>query len=85
MVKPLVFDQLSVDQCFQLPRTPHLLSQVEAARPYSKYSARPSSVGVIPFFVEKVKKADSFILGRCGKVHLSGSVNFLLEKILQQQ
>lgn len=61
-----------------------LLSQVEAARPYSKYSARPSSVGVIPFFVEKVK-ADSFILGRCGKVHLSGSVNFLLEKILQQQ
>lgn len=62
-----------------------LLSQVEAARPYSKYSARPSSIGVIPFFVEKVKKADSFILGRCGKVHLSGSVNFLLEKILQQQ
>lgn len=40
------------------------LSQVEAARPYSKYSARPSSVGVIPFFVEKVKKAESFILGR---------------------
>ena len=29
--------------------------QVEAARPYAKYSARPSSVGEIPFFVEKVK------------------------------
>lgn len=28
--------------------------QVEAARPFSKYSARPSSVGQIPFFVEKV-------------------------------
>ena len=40
------------------------LSQVEAARPYSKYSARPSSVGVIPFFVEKVNKEESFILGR---------------------
>jgi len=30
------------------------LFQVEAARPYAKYSARPSCAGEIPFFVEKV-------------------------------
>lgn len=31
------------------------LPQVEAARPYCKFSARPSSIEDLPFYVEKVK------------------------------
>jgi 2-hydroxyacyl-CoA lyase 1 len=30
------------------------MAQVEAARPYSKFSARPSEIARIPYYVEKV-------------------------------
>ena len=47
-------------QCMKIAVNHHLVVpfclvlQVEAARLYTKYSARPGSVGQIPFFVEKV-------------------------------
>ncbi|XP_066029226.1 2-hydroxyacyl-CoA lyase 1 isoform X1 [Pocillopora verrucosa] len=53
--------------------------QVEAARPYSKYSARPSSVGVIPFFVEKAVRTSMY--GRPGACYLDLPGNMITEKV----
>lgn len=53
--------------------------QVEAARPFSKYSARPSSVGQIPFFVEKAVRTS--IYGRPGASYLDLPGNMITEKV----
>ncbi|XP_078378274.1 2-hydroxyacyl-CoA lyase 1-like isoform X1 [Oculina patagonica] len=53
--------------------------QVEAARPYAKYSARPSSVGQIPFFVEKAVRTSMY--GRQGASFLELPSNMVTEKV----
>ncbi|KAJ7384131.1 2-hydroxyacyl-CoA lyase 1 [Desmophyllum pertusum] len=53
--------------------------QVEAARPYAKYSARPSSVGQIPFFVEKAVRTS--IYGRPGATYLDLPGNMIIEQL----
>ncbi|XP_074623239.1 2-hydroxyacyl-CoA lyase 1-like [Acropora palmata] len=53
--------------------------QVETARPYAKYSARPSSVGQIPFFVEKAVRTS--IYGRPGACYLDLPGNMITEKV----
>lgn len=53
--------------------------QVEMARPYSKYSARPSSVGKIPFFVEKAVRFSTY--GRPGPVYLDMAGNMVTQQV----
>ncbi|KAL9966447.1 hypothetical protein ACROYT_G024524 [Oculina patagonica] len=53
--------------------------QVEAARPYAKYSARPSSVGQIPFFVEKAVRTS--IYGRPGACYLDLPGNMIMGQV----
>ncbi|XP_020632834.1 2-hydroxyacyl-CoA lyase 1-like isoform X1 [Orbicella faveolata] len=53
--------------------------QVEAARPYAKYSARPSCAGEIPFFVEKAVRTT--IYGRPGASYLDLPGNMITEKV----
>ncbi|XP_073237038.1 2-hydroxyacyl-CoA lyase 1-like [Porites lutea] len=53
--------------------------QVEAARLYTKYSARPGSIGQIPFFVEKAVRTSMY--GRPGACYLDLPGNMITETI----
>jgi len=54
------------------------LNHVLAAQPYSKFSARPSSIKRIPFYVEKAVR--SSIYGRPGACFLDIPSDFILKK-----
>lgn len=56
-------------------------NQVELARPYCKYSARPSSVERIPFFVEKAIK--STIYGRPGVAYIDMPGDFIAKRVAE--
>lgn len=53
--------------------------QVEAARQYSKFSARPSSLDKIPYFVEKAVRTSTY--GRPGAVYIDMSGDLIVGKV----
>jgi len=53
--------------------------QVEAARQYSKFSARPSSIEKIPYFVEKAVRTSTY--GRPGACYIDMSGDMIVGKV----
>ncbi|KAI4456600.1 2-hydroxyacyl-coa lyase [Holotrichia oblita] len=56
--------------------------QVELARPYCKYSARPPSVPLIPMHVEKAVRLTMY--GRPGAAYLDLPANILSQRVLEE-
>ncbi|CAG2190650.1 HACL1 [Mytilus edulis] len=56
--------------------------QVDIARPFSKYTARPNSTGRIPFYVEKAVRFSTF--GRPGPVYLDFPGNMINQNVLEK-
>ncbi|KAK9695968.1 Thiamine pyrophosphate enzyme, C-terminal TPP binding domain [Popillia japonica] len=57
-------------------------NQVELARPYCKYSARPPSVPLIPMHVEKAIRLTMY--GRPGAAYLDLPANILSQRVLEE-
>ena len=55
------------------------MPQVECARLYTKYAARPSSLAKVPFFLEKAMRTS--LAGRRGPVYIDLPGNFITEQI----
>ncbi|XP_005089635.1 2-hydroxyacyl-CoA lyase 1 isoform X2 [Aplysia californica] len=58
-------------------------SQVEAARQYSKFSARPSSIDKIPYFIEKAYRTSTY--GRPGPCYIDMSGDMIMGKVQEEK
>ncbi|GJQ72410.1 hypothetical protein Trydic_g3491 [Trypoxylus dichotomus] len=58
-------------------------NQVELARPYCKYSARPPSIPLIPMHVEKAIRLTMY--GRPGAAYLDFPANILTQRMLEEE
>jgi 2-hydroxyacyl-CoA lyase 1 len=55
--------------------------QVEAARPYCKYAARPPSLAAVPFHIEKAVRTATY--GRPGVAYIDLPGNFVVASLEQ--